>query len=48
MMKERTLGSETSQYLEEKRKIFISVVAASEMERAQTEVAILRGHKIAM
>ena len=48
MMKERTLGSETSQYQEEKRKIFISVVAASEMERAQTEVAILRGHKIAM
>jgi hypothetical protein len=34
---ERTLGSETSQYQEEKKKIFISKVAASEKEKAQTE-----------
>ena len=32
----RTLGSETSQYQEEKKKIFISPVAASEKEEAQT------------
>ena len=44
--RERTLGSETSQYQEEKKKIFIFLVAASEKERAQTEVAIPRGCKI--
>ncbi len=32
----QTLGSETSQYQEEKKKIFISRVAASEKEEAQT------------
>ncbi len=46
MIKERTLGSETSQYQEEKKQICISLVAASEKEEAQTEVAILRGCKI--
>ena len=34
--KEQTQGSETSQYLEEKRLISISSVAASESESAQT------------
>ena len=34
---ERTLGSETSQYQVEKKPIGISLVAASETERAQTE-----------
>ena len=33
-----TQGSETSQYLEEKRLISISLVAASESEKAQTEL----------
>ena len=33
----QTLGSETSQYQEEKKKIFISPVAASEKEEAQTQ-----------
>ncbi len=42
----RTLGSETSQYQEEKRTIVISRVAASEKEKAQTRVAILWGCKI--
>ena len=46
--KERTLGSETSQYQEEKKKIFIFLVAASEKERAQTRVAILGGCKMTM
>ena len=46
--KKRTLGSETSQYQEEKKKIFISRVAASEKEKAQTVVARLRGCKVAM
>ncbi len=36
MIKERTLGSETSQYQEEKKQICISLVAASEKEGAQT------------
>ena len=47
-MKKRTLGSETSQYQVEKRKIFISLVAASEKEEAQTVVARLRGCKAVM
>ena len=34
--KKQTQGSETSQYLEEKRLISISLVAASEREKAQT------------
>ena len=34
--KGETEGSETSQYLEEKKKTFISLVAASEREEAQT------------
>ena len=46
MIKERTLGSETSQYQEEKKQICISLVAASEKEEAQTVVARLRGCKI--
>ena len=33
----QTQGSETSQYLEENRTIVISLVAASEKERAQTD-----------
>ena len=37
MIKKQTLGSETSQYQEEKRQICISLVAASEKEEAQTE-----------
>ena len=48
MIKERTLGSETSQYLEEKKKTFISLVAASEKEEAQTSVAIQGGCKMTM
>ena len=36
LVKKRTQGSETSQYLEEKKLICISIVAASEMEEAQT------------
>ncbi len=36
MIKEHTLGSETSQYQEEKKQICISLVAASEKEEAQT------------
>ena len=43
-----TLGSETSQYQEEKKQICISVVAASEKEEAQTDVAIYRGYKVVM
>ena len=35
-MQKLTQGSETSQYLEEKRLISISLVAASEREGAQT------------
>ena len=46
--KKQTLGSETSQYQEEKKKIFISVVAASEKEEAQTCVAIHGGCKMTM
>ena len=34
---QRTQGSETSQYLVEKRQICISLVAASETEEAQTQ-----------
>ena len=37
MIKEQTPGSETSQYREEKKKIFISRVAASEKEEAQIQ-----------
>ena len=37
MIKERTLGSETSQYQEEKRTIVIPLVAASETGSAQTQ-----------
>lgn len=44
----RTLGSETSQYQEEKKQICISLVAASENEEAQTAVAIQRGCKVVM
>ncbi len=44
--REQTLGSETSQYQEEKKKIFIFLVAASEKERAQTSVAIQGGCKM--
>ena len=36
---EHTVGSETSQYHEEKRLISISLVAASENEKAQTREA---------
>ena len=46
MIKKQTLGSETSQYQVEKKQICISLVAASEKEEAQTEVAILRGCKM--
>ena len=35
-----TWGSETSQYPEEKRPIGIFLVAASEKERAQTELCL--------
>ena len=42
----RTLGSETSQYQEEKKQICISLVAASEKEEAQTFVAIQEGCKV--
>ncbi len=38
-----TQGSETSQYLEENKKILISVVAASETEEAQTVLFARRG-----
>ena len=48
MIKERTLGSETSQYQVEKKQICISLVAASEKEEAQTVVAIQRGCKVTM
>ena len=48
MVKERTLGSETSQYQVEQRQICISLVAASEKEEAQTLVAILGGCKVTM
>jgi hypothetical protein len=48
-MCERTQGSETSQYLEEKKKMCrrhnIPLVAASETGTAQTEVFGLRGCK---
>ncbi len=37
-MRERTQGSKTFQYLEEKKTIVISLVAASEKEEAQTQV----------
>ena len=46
MIKERTLGSETSQYQVEKKKIFISLVAASEKEEAQTQIARFGGCKV--
>ena len=38
-----TRGTETSKYPEEEKETSISKVAASEMERAQTEVRALRG-----
>lgn len=38
LAKERTQGSKTFQYLVEKRPIGISLVAASEKERAQTQL----------
>ena len=38
-----TRGTETSKYPEEEKEKSISKVAASEMERAQTEVRALRG-----
>ena len=41
MIKERTLGSETSQYQVEKKQICISLVAASEKEEAQTRTLTL-------
>ena len=40
---EGTQGTETSQYLEEKKETSIPVVAASERGRAQTAGFILRG-----
>ena len=38
---ETTQGSETSQYLEEKKKIFIPLVAASEKGEAQIQLLLL-------
>ena len=43
MLREQTQGSKTFQYLEEKRTIVISLVAASEKERAQTECRKTQG-----
>ena len=38
-----TLGTETSKYQEEEKEKSISKVAASEMERGQTELRAIRG-----
>ena len=42
-MQELTEGTETSKYLEEKKSIEISLVAASEREKAQTGTFMSRG-----